>query len=104
MIQNLYYDLLVVDEAHKLKNPATKNWQLVSSIRKKFFLLLTATPLQNDLKELFNLISLLRPGQLGSYRTFRRNYMADKRTAKNPEELRSLLGRVMIRKQTRTPG
>ncbi len=96
-IENLYYDLLVVDEAHKLKNPTTKNWLLVSRIRKKFFLLLTATPLQNDLKELFNLISLLRPGQLGSYRTFRRHFMADKRTAKNPEELRSLLGRVMIR-------
>lgn len=97
VIESLYYDLLVVDEAHKLKNPITKNWQLVSRIRKKFFLLLTATPLQNDLKELFNLISLLRPGQLGSYRTFRRQFMADKRTAKNPEELRSLLSRVMIR-------
>lgn len=97
VIENLYYDLLVVDEAHKLKNPSTKNWQLVSGIRKKFFLLLTATPLQNDLKELFNLISLLRPGQLGSYRQFKRNFMADKRTAKNPEELRSLLGQVMIR-------
>ncbi|NLM37042.1 MAG: DEAD/DEAH box helicase, partial [Firmicutes bacterium] len=53
--------------------------------------------LQNDLKELFNLISLLRPGQLGSYRQFKRNFVADKRTAKNPEELRSLLSRVMIR-------
>ncbi len=97
VIENLYYDLLVIDEAHKLKNPSTKNWQFVSGIRKKFFLLLTATPLQNDLKELFNLISLLRPGQLGSYRTFRKNFVADKRVAKNPEELRSLLGRVMIR-------
>lgn len=97
VVEELSYDLVVVDEAHKLKNPATKNWQLVSRIRKKFFLLLTATPLQNDLKELFNLISLLRPGQLGSYRNFRRNYMEDKRTAKNPEELRSLLDRVMIR-------
>ncbi len=97
IIQNLYYDLLVVDEAHKLKNPATKNWKLVSGIRKKFFLLLTATPLQNDLKELFNLISLLKPGQLGSYRKFRKNFMEDKRKAKNAEELRSLLGRVMIR-------
>ncbi|HHT47887.1 MAG TPA: DEAD/DEAH box helicase [Firmicutes bacterium] len=97
VIEGLYYDLLVVDEAHKLKNPSTKNWQLVSRIRKKFFLLLTATPLQNDLKELFNLISLLRPGQLGSYRSFRQHFMVDKRTAKNQEELRSLLGRVMIR-------
>src|SRR5690606_35344965 len=35
--------------------------------------------------------------QLGSYRQFKRNFMADKRTAKNPEKLRSLLGQVMLR-------
>lgn len=96
-LQEIYYDLVVVDEAHKLKNPATQNRQLLSCIRKKFFLLLTATPLQNDLKELFYLISLLRPGQLGSYRSFRRHFMQDKRVAKNHEELRNLLKEVMIR-------
>lgn len=93
----IYFDLVVVDEAHKLKNPLTQNWQFANSLRKKFFLLLTATPLQNDLKELFNLISLLRPGQLGSYKSFRRRFVQDKRVAKNHEELRTLLGQVMIR-------
>lgn len=97
VLQEIYYDLVVVDEAHKLKNPSTMNWQLVSSLRKKFFLLLTATPLQNDLKELFNLISLLRPGQLGSYQSFRRRFVQEKRVAKNHEELRGLLAQVMIR-------
>src|SRR5690554_1434459 len=93
----IYVDLVVVDEALKLKNPLTQNWQFANSLRKKFFLLLTATPLQNDLKELFNLISLLRPGQLGSYKSFRRRFVQDKRVAKNHEELRTLLGQVMIR-------
>src|SRR5690554_5575229 len=96
-LQKIYFDLVVVDEAHKLKNPATQNWQFVNSLRKKFFLLLTATPLQNNLKELFNLISLLRPGQLGSYKSFRRRFVQDKRVVKNQEELRNLLGQVMIR-------
>src|SRR5690606_21949687 len=56
------YDLLIVDEAHKLKNRRTKNWQFVNEIRKKYCLLLTATPLQNQLDELFNLVTLLKPG------------------------------------------
>ena len=73
-ILNSYFDLVIVDEAHKLKSTATLNWQFVNSIQKKYFLLLTATPLQNDLKELFNLITLLRPGQLGSYRSFKKTY------------------------------
>lgn len=92
-----YFDLVIVDEAHKLKSCDTQNFQFVNSIQKKYFLLLTATPLQNDLKELFNLITLLRPGQLGSYRMFKKNYILDKRSPKNAGELKSLLGEVMIR-------
>jgi SNF2 family DNA or RNA helicase len=96
-ILNLYYDLVIVDEAHKLKSNQTQNWQFVNSIPKKFFLLLTATPLQNDLKELFNLITLLRPGQLGNYRSFKKNFTVDKHSPKNAPELKGLIAEVMIR-------
>lgn len=97
IILGIDYDLLIVDEAHRLKNSRTANWQFVNQISKKFFLLLTATPVQNDLKELYNLITLLRPGQLGSYQTFKRRYMLDKRTPNNSDELKQLIRQVMIR-------
>lgn len=96
-IEKLYFDMVIVDEAHKLKSIQTQNWQFVNSIQKKYFLLLTATPLQNDLKELFNLISLLRPGQLGNYRSFKKKFTADKRIPKNEQELKNIMGEVMIR-------
>lgn len=96
-ILKLYFDMVIVDEAHKLKSIQTQNWQFVNSIQKKYFLLLTATPLQNDLKELFNLITLLKPGQLGNYRNFKRKYTFDKRLPKNEQELKSVLNEVMIR-------
>ncbi|HHV44957.1 MAG TPA: DEAD/DEAH box helicase [Firmicutes bacterium] len=92
-----HYDLVIVDEAHKLKNERTQNYQLVNSIVKKYFLLLTATPVQNDLKELYNLINLLRPGQLGTYRDFQNNFTLDKRITQNTERLRELISSVMIR-------
>lgn len=60
------YDMLIIDEAHKLKNKKSTNYQFVQQLRKKYCLLLTATPVQNDLGELFNLITLLKPGQLGN--------------------------------------
>lgn len=91
------WDMVIVDEAHKLKNRKTRNWQLVNQIPKKYCLLLTATPIQNDLRELYNLITLLRPGQLGSFREFSRNFLKDKRTPKNPAELRRALSEIMIR-------
>jgi len=91
------YDLVIVDEAHKLKNSKTRNWQIVNQLRKKYLLLVTATPVQNDMKELFTLINLLRPGQLGNATTFASDHVKSKRSPKNPVALRSALAQVMVR-------
>ncbi|MBP1972812.1 SNF2 family DNA or RNA helicase [Cohnella thailandensis] len=91
------YDMLIIDEAHKLKNKRTGNYQFAGDLRKKYCLLLTATPVQNDLNELYNLITLLKPGQLGGEGEFASNFVADRRTAKNEDRLHAALGQVMIR-------
>lgn len=96
-VLSYHYDLLIVDEAHKLKNRRTKNWQFVNEIQKKYSLLLTATPVQNDLPELYNLVTLLKPGHLGQQNNFSTHYVAGKRKAKNEEQLREEVRRVMIR-------
>ncbi|GBF10999.1 DEAD/DEAH box helicase [Tepidibacillus sp. HK-1] len=96
-VLNQHYDMLVVDEAHKLKNKNTKNWEFINKIKKKFILLLTATPIQNDMTELYNLVTLLKPGQLGRYYHFQKEHMKDKRNPKNKEILRQEIEKVMIR-------
>src|SRR6056297_2502376 len=53
--QEIPWDLLIVDEAHKLKARNTVRWRFVNKLQKKRFLGLTATPFQNDLIELYNL-------------------------------------------------
>jgi superfamily II DNA or RNA helicase len=69
------YDLLIVDEAHKLKNRRTQAFRFVNQVRKRYVLLLTATPVQNDLVELHSLITILRPGHLGTAREFRKSFL-----------------------------
>ncbi|SFS59058.1 DEAD/DEAH box helicase [Marininema halotolerans] len=96
-VLNRHYDLLIVDEAHKLKNRRTKNWQFINEMKKKYTLLLTATPIQNDLHELYNLVTLLKPGQLGQQTSFNTTYVAGKRKPKNEDQLREEVHRVMIR-------
>ncbi|MBI5400385.1 DEAD/DEAH box helicase family protein [Candidatus Saganbacteria bacterium] len=93
------FDLVVVDEAHHLKNTSTLNWKLVNSIKKKFIFLLTATPVQNNLIELFNLLTLLKPGILKTEKDFKLKYVDndDPKKPKNAEMLRELLREVMIR-------
>ncbi|MDB5052969.1 MAG: ATP-dependent helicase [Bacilli bacterium] len=97
IVLNMEYDMLIVDEAHKLKNKKTTNYQFVNQLRKKYCLLLTATPIQNDLSELYNLINILKPGQLGGQSHFQSSFVVDKRVPKNEDLLQAELNKVMIR-------
>jgi SNF2 family DNA or RNA helicase len=97
IVMKMEYDMLIIDEAHKLKNKKTTNYQFVNQLHKKYCLLLTATPIQNDLSELYNLINILKPGQLGAQSHFQSNYVVDKRVPKNEDLLQIELSKVMIR-------
>jgi superfamily II DNA or RNA helicase len=99
VLHGLELDLVIVDEAHHLKNRSTISWKFVDGLRRKFLLFLTATPVQNDLDELYNLITLLRPGTLGTPAQFRRDFVASgkRNVPRDPERLRSLMSSVMVR-------
>ena len=98
-ITQIVYDLVIVDEAHHLKNRASVSWKFVNALQKKYILLLTATPVQNSLDELFSLITILKPGQLKTPREFQRQFVVhgDPRLPKNRGKLRELLADVMVR-------
>ncbi|MDF2854844.1 MAG: ATP-dependent helicase [Neobacillus sp.] len=98
------YDLIIIDEAHKLKNNKTKNYEFVQNLKKKFCLLLTATPIQNRIEEIFNLVSLLKPGHLGSETTFYEKYKRDARSLNDDEHLKELVNKVMIRNRRADTG
>jgi SNF2 family DNA or RNA helicase len=93
------YDMVIVDEAHHLKNRSTLNWKLVNSIQKSFLLMLTATPVQNNLEELFNLVTLLQPGHLKTRSAFKEEFISrgNPTDPRNREKLRQLLKEVMVR-------
>ena len=93
------WDLVIVDEAHKCKNHLTARYKLLQQIRRNYLLLLTATPIQNDLRELYNLVTLLRPGHFGTWREFQRAYVArgNAREVRQADSLRDLTSKVMVR-------
>ncbi len=99
MVVQREYDMVIVDEAHHLKNRNTMNWKLVNALKKRFLLLITATPVENNLMELYNIITLLKPGQLKTASAFRKEFMnrKDPTDPRNRQYLKELLGQVMIR-------
>ena len=98
------YDMIIIDEAHKLKNHKTKVYEFVQGLKKKFCLLLTATPVQNDVFELFYLVSLLKPGHLGNFEAFQESFSASKRTVEHEEFLKELVNQVMVRNRRHDTG
>ena len=105
-VSNTRFDLVIVDEAHRLRRRNTSAWKLVNELDKKYILLLTATPVQNDLDELFNLITLLRPGQLKTGTEFRKQFVdkADHLKPQNVDQLRLQVSQVMVRNRRSSTG
>jgi SNF2 family DNA or RNA helicase len=93
------YDVVVVDEAHHLRDQASASYRLVNALQKRFLLLLSATPVQNSLLELYNLLTLLQPGIFRTQKEFRAAYMVPgkPREPVNRDRLRDLMRGVMVR-------
>ncbi|WP_353856508.1 SNF2-related protein [Bacillus sp. Bos-x628] len=103
-ILSIAYDMVVIDEAHKLKNNKTKNYEFVRNLNKKFCLLLTATPIHNRIGEIFNLVSLLKPGHLGNEHQFKDVFAKKDLQLEDHDRLKQLVNKVMIRNRRQDTG
>jgi superfamily II DNA or RNA helicase len=66
------WNVLVLDEAQAIKNPATRQARTVKQLRSRARVALTGTPIENRLGDLWSLFDFLNPGLLGSARAFTR--------------------------------
>jgi len=100
-VQGIPWDLVVIDEAHRLRNvykPQSKMARrIVDSIGPAHKLLLTATPLQNSLMELYGLVSVIDEHVFGDAASFRDQFVRAGSEAQRNHGLRSRLNPVCIR-------
>jgi superfamily II DNA or RNA helicase len=69
-ILSRHFDLIVLDEAQRIKNWKTKIAQAVKKIRTPYCVVLTGTPLENKLEELYSIVQFINPYKLGPYYRF----------------------------------
>jgi len=74
LYQEIEFDTVILDEAHHIKNRQTQNAQAVKTIRSAHRLVLTGTPLENSVLDLWSIFDFLMPGYLGSAQDFRERY------------------------------
>ena len=72
--RGLEFDTVVLDEAQHIKNRQTQNAQAVKAVRAKYRLVLTGTPMENSVLDLWSILDFLMPGYLGTAQDFRERY------------------------------
>jgi hypothetical protein len=100
-VERVPWDVAVIDEAHRLRNAYRKDHRTGQALRKALRkcpkLLLTATPLQNDLMELLGLAAFIDDALLGNEEAFRLQYASGELTEDKAADLKARLAPVVIR-------
>lgn len=89
------WGLVLVDEGHWLRNDQTERYRFVYSLRARYRLLLTATPVHNSGYDIFHQVDVVRPGHLGRKAVFAASFMRDERQIENAHDLQQKLAPVL---------
>jgi superfamily II DNA or RNA helicase len=98
------FDTTVLDEAQHIKNRQTQNAQAVKAVRSRHRLVLTGTPLENSVLDLWSIFDFLMPGYLGAAKDFRERYelpIAKEKNAEAQSRLARRLRPFMLRRLKR---
>ena len=67
-------DIVIADEGHRLKTKENKAAQAIKNLNTPMRVVLSGTPMQNDLSEFFVMVDFVNPGLLGTYNTFKKEF------------------------------
>ena len=103
MVEAADWDLIVLDEGQRIKNWEAKTSRSIKSLVSRFALVLSGTPLENRVDELFSIMEFIEPRRLGpAFRFFHRHRTVDEygrvHGYKNLDELRERLAPVLLRR------
>jgi SNF2 family DNA or RNA helicase len=102
-IEKIGWDMIILDEGQRIKNWEAKTSNVVKSLRSRFALVLSGTPLENRLDDLFSVVQFVDDRRLGpGFRFFNRHRMLDDKGKvlgyKNLAELRATLAPILLRR------
>ena len=107
-------DIVIADEGHRLKTAKNKSAQAIRSLNTSRRVILSGTPIQNDLSEFFMMVDLVNPDLLGSFKKFTKDFEMPIEKSRQPsasrkdlekgraksEELASLTSMFILRRTT----
>ena len=103
-IRKIEWDYIIADEATRVSNPKTKQSKLIKTIKAKYRIALTGTPLSNSIQDVWNILDFCTPNLLGTYWQFTKKYCDKDRFGniigyKNLSELKKHIADNMLRRR-----
>ncbi|MFI3263312.1 MAG: SNF2-related protein [Rikenellaceae bacterium] len=101
LITKKEWNVILLDEAHNIKNRDTKSSKVAMALKGNFRLMLTGTPIQNHLGEIWNLFNFTNPGLLGSFEQFTQKFInpiEQNRDKVRQRDLKRILQPFMLRR------
>jgi len=83
-LNKLHIDIVICDEGHRLKTQQNKSLRALHQLRTQRRILITGTPVQNDLGEFYTMVDFVNPGLLDSYASFKKVYEIPIMKARQP--------------------
>lgn len=89
-LKNFYFNYIILDESQNIKNPSSKSFKAVRSLKSKHKLILSGTPVENSVGDLWSQLTFLNPGLLGTQAFFNEEYVQAIEKRKDEEKARKL--------------
>ncbi|WP_257666199.1 DEAD/DEAH box helicase [Parapedobacter tibetensis] len=90
LLKSFYFNYIILDESQSIKNPVSKSFKAVKSLKGKHRLVLSGTPVENSVADLWSQMAFLNPGLLGSYHYFQQEFVQPIEKKKDEERARRL--------------
>jgi len=90
MFKAFYFDYVILDESQNIKNPSSKSFQSVRQLKSRFKLILSGTPVENSVNDLWTQMSFINPGLLGTQQYFQNEFVTPIEKKKDEEKARKL--------------
>ncbi|MES2278606.1 MAG: DEAD/DEAH box helicase [Bacteroidota bacterium] len=90
LFKSFFFDYVILDESQNIKNPSSKSYQAVKQLKSRFKLILSGTPVENSVNDLWTQMSFINPGLLGSQQFFMNEFVTPIEKKKDEEKARKL--------------
>ena len=90
LLKEFVFDYVILDESQNIKNPSSKSYQSVRQLKSRFKLILSGTPVENSVNDLWTQMSFINPGLLGIQQYFQNEFVTPIEKKKDEDKARKL--------------